>query len=295
MNGADVKNRSKHFDSIEPFYHATQGSLEALVDELARIVETKDRPVTCGQRDAWRNSLPDLAKLLRDPMGYLRDTVGEQTRLVDELRRFAVPGDLARALKYSSVKQLRQTLEAAAHSLEAQRDSLAEWLAKNGDAPIRFPEELQIELEQPLQVYGSCKRVDALLWRRQEDGKVIYVVMELKQWTEDNIIVDFDRTEVRIKSEENRPLDHPVKQALEYAAMLPGKAVCGHAVEPGSAIHACAYLHNQLYEGSQLYDAGFRKQICEVNGRQDKKRFKLFSRGHCNALIKQLDLWLNAR
>lgn len=313
MSNASPKkpNVSKHFDSVKAFYNATHGSLDSLVNTLAEIVErsntTNARPVSPGQHEAWKKSLPDLAELLNDPEEYVRKTAEQQAELSKQLKAFKMPVELAKTLNHESHEQFRQMLDASADDLLKRRKTLQRWLKKNAGM-VRFPDDLQIDLEQPLKETGRCKRIDVLLWRRAE--KPVYVVMELKQWTEDMIItsvVDGD-VKIRIKSEDNQPLDHPLEQAKKYTELLVGKKVLGQTVESGSIIKPCAYLHNQFYKGGKLFnhelfgkllkpdDAGKENDAGKKSGvmKEDKTRM-LFSRSHCNVLIEQLNKWLEGR
>ena len=246
-----------------------------------------------GEARSWLYSLPDFAELLYDPETYRQKTLNEGHSLletldkkIDALEAFSSSGQLmefiqsqacAEIMSSSSVNEINKAVDhgtitalkelenslsvlkdgkltGITESLKKQREELTEALT------VLSEEELcprltgiNVDVEYPVldKETNAVKRIDVLLSRPDISR---YAIIELKQWTEDSIQVSFsdeeDGAECLVSVVPgNRSQLHPAVKVRDIY-----KKALKEQLDDGEALIRCfVYLHNQLYNDSQLF------------------------------------------
>lgn len=104
---------------------------------------------------------------------------------------------------------------------------------------------------------STNKRIDFILSGKDSEGRDHAVIIELKQWTEVELVEKDGVVKVRF---EHGPTEtpHPSYQAWSYADFLRGSSVVVY--EENIQLHPCAYLHN-YEDDSIITDNSFEKSI----------------------------------
>ncbi len=247
---------------------------------------------TDGEYASWYHSLPDLAQLLYDPERYrqetaeeadqLKEALNQEIRILEELSASEALRDLLsseafrKVLSSSGLRSINKAVDhnaaASLRSLEEsfsilsedrladvitdlkkQKDELSASISRMKEEEACLPfTDLNIEIEYPLSGKDSTgvKRIDVLLSKPSSNR---YAIIELKQWTEDSIDISISEDEetetecmVRVLPG-NRSQLHPALKVRDiYKKML------AQQLDEGAVINCFVYLHNQLYDGSQL-------------------------------------------
>ena len=279
------------FDSVEAFFEETrENRIQHLIEELT----AENHDSSAAEKNSWKNSLPDLAKLLCCPEAYLEETKKECAHYIlaldyfktliaaghfEKLEQFLEDEDIRKnvskvfdketmtALKeMTAAKKMIEepdtfndeqiemsccdAMEAEVRKLNSRKDMTGRITLNQGthEAGQGLPRNLKVLLECKLE---NNHRIDVLL---SDPGQNKHVIIELKQWTEENIELCADEAgregrAVRIK-EYNETQMHPALKVREdYREHL--KADVGENAE----IMCLVYLHNQFYEGSTLFSA----------------------------------------
>ena len=254
-----------------------------------------------GEIRSWLYSLPDLAELLYDPETYRQKTREEGNALLkslddkiyalesfassDPLRDFirsqacsdimltSPVNEINKALDHDTVTALSALedslstlkggkLAGIIESLKMQKEELSKALTimDKEDLCPGFT-DLNADIEYPVfdAGTGAVKRIDVLLSR--PDLKR-YAIVELKQWTEDNILVsvsDEDENPECLVSvvPGNRSQIHPAVKVRDIYK----KALSEQLRDEEATIRCFVYLHNQLYNDSQLFRVSRDMQI----------------------------------
>ena len=305
----EIRDNSIHFDSIQSFYEATRDNqIQTLVEELKKRI---DNPSEVG---SWKNSLPDLAKLLYDPEMYYSETKEDCDYYIKEL---SVVVDLIEDENLAELKERledeegnrnicntidRETMNclmeiiqnpkncddekidecktAVANQLKALKNRIS--FGKRNISPINAKVEIEYELEN-----GS--RIDVLL---SDPDQNRYVIIELKQWTENNIkeCEDEDNNGLAdrtIKIKEYEPQSHPALKVREdYRKQLQEE------LGEDAIIMCLVYLHNQFFENSKLfhvppelrYDKEFTRKVHYFHGQEGI----LYTRMRCDKFREKI-------
>ena len=251
-------------------------------------------PETDGEWISWKRSLPDFAELLCDQEGYGRRTAEEGRRLeraleaeiallqglkdspelaalrkTDSFAGLCGGGSDAvrKAVNKSSVTAIKtmedcfgmlsgRSLAALIRSLEKQKAAIA-GVCGTIEAAVRVyglpPMEVDLEylLPDPGGDRRKAKRIDVLL---SSPEKGAYVIIELKQWTEDSVNVnvfegeDGDPDCLVSAGNGTRTQPHPaVKVRDVYKPLLQAQA------GPDARIRCFVYLHDQMYADGELF------------------------------------------
>ena len=243
-----------------------------------------------GEMRSWLYSLPDLAELLYDPETYRQKTREEGNTLLasldaktEALETFSCSSPLLdfvesqacaemmssssvsginKAVDHDTVTALRALesslsilkdgkLKGVIESLKKQNEELV-WALNIMENEELCPRLTDAEVDIEYAVPGACadKRIDVLLSR--PDLKR-YAIIELKQWTEDSILVfmsDEDDSECLVSVVPgNRSQLHPAVKVRDIYK----KALNEQLNDEEAVIRCFVYLHNQLYNNSQLF------------------------------------------
>lgn len=254
-----------------------------------------------GEVRSWLYSLPDFAELLFDPETYRQKTVDEGNRLlesldskIDTLEAFSSSSPLldliqsqacSDMLTHSSVSGINKAVDldtitalnelenslsilkegrltGITESLKKQKEDLTKALTMLDEEELCAGlDKLEIDIEYPVLDAGTNaeKRIDVLLSR--PDLKR-YAIIELKQWTEDSIRVSFsgegNGTECLVSvTPGNRSQIHPALKVRDVYK----KALKEQLNDAEAEIRCFVYLHNQMYNDSQLFRVSRDMQI----------------------------------
>lgn len=284
---------ARHFKSIKEFYDSTRAeNIISLCEEL------KDPSSSNGEWNSWYYSLPDFAELLYDPASYRQKILDEARSLDKELESeialleklseseelhdfldskifsemMSSPGAKAinkaldhktatilgafekslSVLEGSSEDSLRNIIE----GLNNQRDVLKERIEHEELLPPLL-DGVEVDLEYPVFTEDSkkAKRIDVLL-SKPDAGK--YAIIELKQWTEDNIEMAFSEDDegqpecmvTIVPGKRSQP--HPAVKVRDVYKSALGSKLQTENVQ-NADIWCFVYLHNQMYGEGQLF------------------------------------------
>ena len=134
--------------------------------------------------------------------------------------------------------------------------------------------EAEVDLEYKLG--RSNRRIDVLLSDPQQKK---YVIIELKQWTEESIEVSEDGQSIMIKDYKEQM--HPaLKVRDDYRERLK------KSVGDDAKILCLVYLHNQYYENGQMFsvpdEVKYEKEA--ING----QKLIMYTRMHCDSFVKRI-------
>lgn len=273
MNTKD-NNKSLCFDSVEEFFECTR---ENRIDGTCEALETMihastGRGPSPAEVASWKNSLPDLAKLLCCPEYYYEETVRECAHCIVALSCFKlliagghfaelkermededIGKNVCKAFNRKTMSCMQEMIEdpgtfADEQKIQACMDAIDEQTLKlvrrKKQTRDGETQELRTGVRVELEYGLAGGRVDVLL---SDPDQNKYVIIELKQWTEENI-ERCSGEEVQIKDYSSQP--HPaLKVRTSYREQLQQEA--GEEAE----IMCLVYLHNQIYEDSLLFDA----------------------------------------
>lgn len=176
--------------------------------------------------------------------------------------------------------------------LKNQKDVLLIARTKLEGEPLPPPiEDVEVDLEYPVfsEDSGKPKRIDVLL-SRPDRGK--YAIIELKQWTEDNIdIITAEDDEGNVEYlvsivPGKRSQPHPaIKVRDVYKKALDSKLrkECGQEAE----IEGFVYLHNQMYGDGQLFKF-FREMDIGIYDKDIGSKNILYTKLWHGRLLKRL-------
>ena len=245
-----------------------------------------------GEARSWLYSLPDFAELLYDPETYRQKTVDEGNSLLESLERkiealeafsssrplldfiqsqacddimaSSSVNEINKAVDYSTITALKELensflvlkdgmLTGITESLKRQKEKLREALTMlNEEELCPGLTDLKVDIEYPVfdESTNAVKRIDVLL-SRPDLGR--YAIIELKQWTEDSIQVAFSEEEddpecLVSVAPGNRSQLHPAVKVREIY-----KKALAKQVSEDAEIRCFVYLHNQMYNDSQLF------------------------------------------
>ncbi len=254
-----------------------------------------------GEVKSWLYSLPDLAELLYDPETYRQKTIDEGHKLlesldskIDALESFAAcsplldfieskaysemmssprANEINKAIDHDTITALSELenslsalkegrLTGITESLKKQKDDLTKALIMLNEEELRPGlTDLKIDIEYPVPGAGTNaeKRIDVLLSRPNLKR---YAIIELKQWTEDSIWVSFsdegEEMECLVSvAPGNRSQLHPAVKVRDIYK----KALREQLNDDEAEIRCFVYLHNQLYNDSQLFRVSRDMQI----------------------------------
>ena len=256
---------------------------------------SKKDPSSDSEWNSWFHSLPDLAELLFDTVTYRDKAVKEGLDLQDDLGREiaaldllinssaldslknseeylsfgSAPGTevLNRALNYETISDLkaieqtfsilnRDRLKEIRDILSAQKEELTKAIIALSIEPLaQLPKNIEVDVEYPIMDrpgQTNPNRIDVLL---SQPDRNRYAIIELKQWTEDNLFMSVTENDDGEKEcvvgviPGTRTQIHPAVKVRDiYKKAL--------ALEhPDGVIRCFVYLHNQMYNGGQLFKA----------------------------------------
>ena len=254
-----------------------------------------------GEVKSWLYSLPDLAELLYDPETYRQKTIDEGHQLlesldkkIESLEAFSSSSilmdfvksqacsdmmsssrvsEINKAVDHDTITALNELensltvlkegkLTGITESLKKQKEDLTKALNMlNEEELCSGINDLEIDIEYPVLDASTDaeKRIDVLLSR--PDLKR-YAIIELKQWTEDSIRVSFSDEEGETEClvsvvPGNKSQLHPAVKVRDIYK----KALKEQLNDEKAEIRCFVYLHNQLYNDSQLFRVSRDMQI----------------------------------
>ncbi|GKX65939.1 DUF2075 domain-containing protein [Inconstantimicrobium mannanitabidum] len=105
-----------------------------------------------------------------------------------------------------------------------------------------IPDECGVAIEY--RIPATSKRVDFILTGLDENDKENVIIVELKQWSELEVVEDEEAIVKTVINRSQRKVSHPSYQAWSYASLI---SDYNEAVEKNSiGLHPCAYLHNYI-------------------------------------------------
>ena len=138
--------------------------------------------------------------------------------------------------------------------------------------------------ERPAKAAGQPPRMDVLL---KDEARGLYAIIELKQWTEDSMEVvtgeedGEKRCFVRV-TPYDKDSEHPaVKVRDVYKKRLVSEAAAGGKE---AKVRCLVYLHNQFYDGGQLFRA--REQGVDIYDGRGQGNNILFTRMRCRSMAE---------
>ena len=234
------------FQSIEHFYKATR---EDRIEELIRTLNTENKDPS---EEAWRESLPDFAEMLWTPDKYIEKTVEKIDDMTSYIEadndedakpilaplpaeiELMVSGTTYQEWREYWERELQEILREAIRDernnrgklcfeeLKEQRNTLKEFKTEKttpeGEGTEWLPPGISVEIEHTYDdgtKRHNQKSADVIL---RKDNKEL--VIELKQWTESNIVYE-DNT-LKIYSKDKRTQHeskHPLLQAMFYSIL----------------------------------------------------------------------------
>ena len=222
-----------------------------------------------GELGAWKNSLPDFAELLHTPESYRERFLKEAELLLGKidveisffeyvLKKLKTV-DIGEVLDSSSAdkyKSIVPPVENILPCLKEQKKKLEERLNDIKKHKAEKPlQGVQIDIEYPVPDKKNpdiIHRIDVLL---SKPGTNKYVIVELKQWTEEKIHSVEDGLRYQI-AQYTKELDHPViKVKNEYRNEL------GEKLNGDADILCIVYLHNQMFIDGILYEEAKKQNI----------------------------------
>lgn len=137
------------------------------------------------------------------------------------------------------------------------------------------PKDAGIAVEYNIPYTG--KRVDMIVTGTNEEGIGSAVVIELKQWSVVESVVERDGIVRTILGGSMRETTHPSFQVWSYVQVISDYSVC---VQDGDVrLHPCAYLHNyDILSSDPLTDPAYNFYLTEAPlfGIKDKKNLREF-------------------
>ncbi|MBQ2455371.1 MAG: hypothetical protein II499_04695 [Firmicutes bacterium] len=195
------------------------------------------------------------------------------------------------ALKKENLDKALESLKTQKEALEKNRQKLlapAERIPLPGvsvDLERRLPAPSEDGAgERPAKAAGQPPRMDVLL---KDEARGLYAIIELKQWTEDSMEVvtgeedGEKRCFVRV-TPYDKDSEHPaVKVRDVYKKRLLSEAAAGGKE---AKVRCLVYLHNQFYDGGQLFRA--REQGVDIYDGKGQGNNILFTRMRCRSMAE---------
>ena len=105
-----------------------------------------------------------------------------------------------------------------------------------------IPDECGVAIEY--RIPATSRRVDFILTGLDENDKENVIIVELKQWSELEEVIDEDAIVKTVINRSKRRTSHPSYQAWSYASLIEDY---NDSVEKKNIkLHPCAYLHNYI-------------------------------------------------
>lgn len=123
-----------------------------------------------------------------------------------------------------------------------------------------IPDDASVCVEYKLPNLGS--RIDFLIAGKDEADNEHVVIVELKQWSDENVtpVVEMDLVKVRMKKNAEVLLPHPSYQAWSYAVMI--QDYNETVQDENINLHPCSYLHSYMgYNGDKFLDGSCFDEI----------------------------------